>query len=125
MVTLLPLVSAAAWLAAQYQANAVYLGLRVGSKGDELSQATEYLQVWNELIQIPCGLPELEVVAPLLDLEPWQVVDLGCQVASPLERAWSCLADGAEPCWACRGCRDREAAFQQAARPDPIRKTGR
>lgn len=125
MAELLPLVAAAAWLAAQYQANTIYLGLRVGSKGDELSQATEFLQVWNELIQMPCGLPELEIVAPVLDLDPWQVVDLGCQVAAPLERTWSCLADGAEPCWACRGCRDREAAFQQAARPDPVRKTGR
>ena len=121
MVRLLPLVAVAVRFAADYQAAAVYLGLRVGPKGDELSQATEYVQVWNELIQMPCAQAELELATPLLQLEPWQVVDLGYQVAAPLERTWSCECDGPEPCWACRGCRDRDAAFQQSAKPDPLR----
>ena len=121
VVALLPLVAAAVRFAADYAAAAVYLGLRVGPRGDELAQATEYVQVWNELAQMPCALGDLEVVTPLLELEPWQVVDLGFQVAAPLERTWSCEGDGPEPCWACRGCRAREAAFQQAAKPDPLR----
>jgi 7-cyano-7-deazaguanine synthase len=123
MVMLLPLVAAAVRIAAHHQAAAVYLGLRTGPRGDELAQATEYVQVWNELIQMPCDQPELELHAPLLELEPWQVVDLGFQVGAPFERTWSCLGDGPEPCWACRRCRAREAAFQQAARPDPARLT--
>jgi len=127
MVRLLPLVAAAVRFAADYQAAAVYLGLRVGPRGDELAQATEYVQVWNELVQMPCGQPELEVAAPLLELEPWQVVDLGFQVGAPFERTRSCVAEGerGEPCWACRGCRAREAAFQQAAKPDPLRPVRR
>jgi len=125
MVRLLPLVAAAVRFAADYQAAAVYLGLRVGPRGDELAQATEYVQVWNELVQMPCAQAELEVVTPLLELEPWQVVDLGFQVAAPLERTWSCEGDGPEPCGSCRGCRDRDAAFQQAAKPDPLRAGGR
>ena len=32
--------------------------------------------------------------APLLELEPWQVVDLGFQVAAPFEKTWSCTEDG-------------------------------
>jgi len=121
MLDLMPLVAAGVRYAAFYQASAVYLGLRVGSAGDELSQATEYFQVWNELVQMPCAQTELEVVTPLLELEPWQVVDLGFQVAAPLERTWSCEGDGPEACWACRGCRAREAASQQAAKPEPLR----
>ena len=122
IVRLLPLVAAAVRFAADYQAAAVYLGLRVGPKGDELAQATEYVQVWNELVQMPCAQPELEVVAPLLELEPWQVVDLAFQVGAPLERTWSCGGEGPEPCWTCRGCRARDAAFHQAAKPDPLRQ---
>lgn len=121
LVRLLPLVASAVRFAADYQAVAVYLGLRVGPGGDELAQASEYIQVWNELVQMPCARGELEIVAPLLELEPWQVVDLGFQVAAPLERTWSCDGDGPDPCWACRGCRARDAAFQQAAKPDPLR----
>ena len=121
MLDLLPLMAAAGRMAAHYQAAAVYLGLRVGSPVDELAQATEYVQIWTELLQLPCAQPEVEFIAPLLELEPWQVVDLAFQVNAPLDRTWSCAADGGEPCWACRGCRIREAAFQQAGKPDPLR----
>jgi 7-cyano-7-deazaguanine synthase in queuosine biosynthesis len=118
---LLPLVASAVSFASHYQAGAIYLGLRAGPAVDELAQATEYVQVLNELIQMPCSMPELELVTPLLDLEPWQVVDVGFQVAAPFEHAWSCYEEGGEPCGTCRGCRIRDAAFTQAGRPDPQR----
>ena len=35
-----------------------------------LAQATEYIQIWNELLQLPCGQPELTIEAPLLELDP-------------------------------------------------------
>jgi 7-cyano-7-deazaguanine synthase len=121
MVDLLPLIAAAMRFAVHYQAAAVYLGLRVGASADELAQATEYTQIWNELIQLPCNQPELTLEMPLLELEPWQVVDVGVQAAVPFERTWSCEDGASEPCWACRSCRAREAAFQQAGKPDPLR----
>jgi 7-cyano-7-deazaguanine synthase len=123
LLDLLPLLGAAARFAVHYHAPSVYLGLRVGGDGDELARATECIQIWNELVQLPCNQPELELVTPLLELEPWQVVDVGFQVSAPLEKTWSCMEDSGEPCWACRACRAREAAFTQAAKPDPMRMT--
>ncbi len=121
LIGLLPMISAAVRFAVQYQAAAVYLGLRVGASADELAQAAEYVQIWNEMIQLPCNQTELTVETPLLELEPWQVIDVGFQAAAPLERTWSCSEGGNEPCWACAGCRSREAAFQQAGKADPLR----
>jgi 7-cyano-7-deazaguanine synthase len=121
LLELLSLIGAAARLAAQHQAAAIYLGLNVGPGGDELAQASEFVQVWNELIQLPCRQPDIEVMTPLLELESWQIVDVGFQVSAPLEKTWSCTSEGSEPCWACRGCRNREAAFAQAAKTDPLR----
>lgn len=121
MIELLPLLSLAVRFAVHYQAGAVYSGFRVGPNADELAQATEFVQVWNELLQLPCGQRDLAIETPLLELEPWQVVDLGFQVSAPLDRTWSCSESGSEPCWACAGCRNREAAFQQAAKPDPLK----
>jgi Queuosine biosynthesis protein QueC len=122
---LLSILGYAAQLAAQYQVAAIFLGMRVGNQGDELAQATEYLQIWAELLQMPCEMRELEITAPLLELEAWQVIDLGFQVTAPLERTWSCDDPGTEACWACRGCRARESAFQHAGKPDPLRTTRR
>lgn len=121
LIELLPIVGVAMRLAIHYQATALYLGLRLGISADDMVRATEFGQVWNELVQLTCDQPELNVEMPLLELDPWQVVDLGVQVSTPFERTWSCQADGNEPCWACRGCRAREAAFQQAAKADPLR----
>ena len=121
LIDLLPHVAVAARYAVHYAASAVYLGVQVGGHSDDLAQATEYVQVWQELLQMTCNQPDLDVVAPLMELEPWQVVDVGTNVSAPFERTWSCTEPGPEPCWACRGCRTREAAFQQAAKPDPLK----
>src|SRR5947208_3486975 len=86
-----------------------------------IAHATEYAQIWNELIQMPCNHAEVTVEMPLLELEPWQVVDVGFQVSAPFDRTWSCLEGGSEPCWACKGCRARESAFQQSGKADPLR----
>jgi len=118
---LLALIAAAATYAIHYQAAAVYLGLRVGPQTDDLAQATEYVQIWNELLQQPCAHGDLEVVTPLLELEAWQMIDVGFQVSAPFDRTWSCFDDNADACWACSKCRAREAAFQQAGKADPLR----
>ena len=120
-ISLIPLMGVAGQLAVDYQAAAIYLGLRAGSQAEALAQGTEYVQIWQDLFQLPCQVPELELAAPLMELELWQTVDLGVQINAPLDRAWSCDNNGAEPCWACKGCRDREAAYQQAAKPDPLK----
>jgi len=121
MVDLIPLIAGAIKFGMHYRASKIFLGLRVGGQGDDLAKATEYAQIWNELIQLPCGLAEMEIETPLLELEPWQVIDVGFSVNTPFDRTWSCVEEGSEPCWACRGCRSREQAFQQAAKPDPLR----
>jgi len=121
MLDLLPLMAMAIRMGAQHQASEVYLGMRVGPNTDDLAAATEYFQIWNEIIRLPCGQLELELRTPLLELEPWQVVDVGFEVGAPFERTWSCVEESSEPCWSCRGCRDREAAFQRAGKPDPLR----
>jgi 7-cyano-7-deazaguanine synthase len=113
--------AAAGRFAAHYQAANVFLGLRAGSAADELAQASEFIQLWQELLELPCGVTHLEFTTPLMEMDPWQVVDLGFQVNVPFDRTWSCVGDAGEPCWACRGCRAREAAFHQAGKPDPLR----
>ncbi len=121
MLDMIPLLAGAVRFAIHYGATRIFTGFRVGGQGDDLAKATEYGQIWNELLQLPCGQTELEIDTPLLELEPWQIIDVGYSVNAPFDKTWSCLEEGSDPCWACRGCRAREQAFQQAAKPDPLR----
>ncbi|MDB5325366.1 MAG: queC [Phycisphaerales bacterium] len=118
---LTPLIGLAVHLASAYSSAAIYVGLRVGTRVDDLARATEYFQIWDEMLQMTLGRPDLRVVAPLLELELWQVVDLGFQTNAPLDHTWSCVDEHGDPCNACRGCRSRDAAFMQAAKPDPLK----
>ncbi len=106
--------------AAGMQAVAIYTGLRVGPATEDLSKAAEFMQIWTEMARLTCGLERLEVIAPLLEMDAWQVVDLGVQLEAPLRSTWSCGVQDESPCGLCDGCRERHAAFQRAAHPDPL-----
>ena len=121
LIDLMPIVGCGLRYAIQYNAVAAYIGARVGPDGADLARVTEFGQLWSEMVQLTCERPSLEVLMPLLELEPWQVVDLGAQVSAPLAIAWSCEKRAGDPCGECAGCREREAAFQRSGRPDPAK----
>ena len=136
IVDLMPIVAMGLRFAIQYSAVGLHMGTRVGGSGDgetdrrggggvaiaaEIARHTEFGQLWAEMAQVTCERPALDVSMPLLELEPWQVVDLGLQVATPMNLTWSCEQLNGEACGSCRGCRDRELAFQRAGRPDPAK----
>ncbi len=125
LVAMLPLIAVASRFAVHYEASAIYIGLRAGTAGDELAQASEYIQIWNELLQMPCQQPELSIETPLLEMEPWQIVEVATQIGAPLDKTWSCMETGQEHCGMCRGCRQRDAAFAHAAKPDPMKPVKR
>jgi 7-cyano-7-deazaguanine synthase len=120
LLDLMPMISAGLRYATHYNAAALMLGLRVGGEGQELARVAEHVQIWTEMVQMTCDRPGLEVQTPLLELEPWQVVDLGFQVSAPLQLTWSCDGLTGEPCGQCRGCRVRDVAFQRAGKIDPL-----
>lgn len=121
LADLLPILSIGMRYAVHYNAVTLYCGVRVGAAADESSRVTEFMQLWTEMAQITLERPELEIATPLLELELWQTVDLGVQLDAPLQLAWSCENAVGEPCGDCRGCRERDAAFQRAGRADPAR----
>jgi len=124
LLDLLPVVAMGLRLAAHYNAVALFAGLRAGADGggNDLARVAEFGQCWAELVQLTCGRPDLDVLLPLLELEAWQVVDLGQQVSAPLQLTWSCDGVVGDPCGQCRGCRQRDAAFVRAGRPDPAKQ---
>jgi 7-cyano-7-deazaguanine synthase len=121
LVELMPVVATGLRFAMHHAAAALYMGVRVGAESKDLARVTEFGQLWTEMVQVTCDRPQLAVAMPLLELDPWQVVDLGAQTNAPLQLTWSCENLAGDPCGECRDCRLREQAFQRAGRPDPAK----
>jgi hypothetical protein len=120
LATIAP-IGLAAQAADRWAATTLYLPLRTGPAEDDLARATEYLQIAAELLQLPCNRPDLDITAPILELDLWQVVDLASQLDTPLELTWSCQTSTTPlPCGLCPPCKSRQAAFARAAKPDPL-----
>ncbi|MFT3785953.1 MAG: 7-cyano-7-deazaguanine synthase [Tepidisphaeraceae bacterium] len=119
LLSLTPIIAVGMRYAAHYNAMSVYAGIRVGPDGSDLARVTEHAQIWAEMMQLTCDRPNLDLQLPLLELEPWQVVDLGVQVAAPMGQTWTCDSGVGEPCGGCRGCRMRDNAFVRAGKTDP------
>lgn len=82
-------------------------------------QRREFYQAYNEMLAtaVPAFTPE--VVTPLIDLPPADIVRLGQRLRAPLDVTWSCLAASDGPCGRCAGCRARAVSFLQAGMADP------
>ena len=94
----------AAALVRLHDARAVYLPLRVGLETPGFARAAEFLQLWEELLRHGLALGPVKLLAPLLELEPWQVADLSHQMSAPAVAAHG---------------EDRHDAFVRAARAKP------
>lgn len=121
LIELMPILSIGLRFAMHYNCNSLFCGARVGTESADLARITEFGQIWTEMVQMTCDRPDLEVIMPLLEMDLWQVVDLGVQLAAPLQLAWTCENSVGEACGECRHCRERDAAFQRAGRADPTK----
>ena len=84
MTFLTSLLAAVATAAREEEASVVYLPLRIGLESPTFPRAAEWVQVAEELLVHGLDLQGLTLLAPLLELELWQVVDLAGHVDAPL-----------------------------------------
>ena len=56
--------------------------------------------------------------APLVEWRKQRIVEEALRLGVPIERTWSCYSGGEHPCGVCDSCRIRDAALQDAGRPD-------
>jgi 7-cyano-7-deazaguanine synthase len=81
----------------------------------------EYYDAFNKLIRLGTR-PETDVSVetPLIHRSKREIVQLGVQLAAPLQWTWSCYRDSDLACGVCDSCALRLRAFQQAGLDDPI-----
>jgi 7-cyano-7-deazaguanine synthase len=94
---------------------------QVNGDYDAIARISEQLVLIQHLAQLECpGLPTIET--PLLELTDAQMVQLGGQLETPWQLAWTCVLRSDTPCRVCEACRRRRAAFDAAGMVDPTDK---
>jgi len=56
--------------------------------------------------------------APLVQWSKTRIVQEALRLGVPIAATWSCYAGGEQPCGVCDSCRIRDAALNEAGRPD-------
>jgi 7-cyano-7-deazaguanine synthase len=81
----------------------------------------EYYDAFNKLIRLGTR-PDTDVTVetPLIHKSKREIVQLGVQLAAPLQWTWSCYRDSDLACGVCDSCALRLRAFQEAGLDDPI-----
>jgi 7-cyano-7-deazaguanine synthase len=61
------------------------------------------------------------LVAPLLNMEKWEIILQGAELDVPYNLTWSCYRGEDEHCGTCPTCRARKQAFHEAGVTDPTK----
>jgi 7-cyano-7-deazaguanine synthase len=99
-----------------------------GSNADDAKELPDarptFIQLMNELIRdgTRAGTEGfvIETVNPLINYTKNEVLRLAIALKVPLQLTWSCHENAEIPCGRCRGCYNRQTAFNQLGVPDPL-----
>ncbi len=78
----------------------------------------EYLEAFNETIKYG-SFDNIEIKAPLIDMNKKEIVEKGFEVNAPVELSYSCYTGEHVHCGCCESCKRRRRAFVEAGLEDP------
>jgi 7-cyano-7-deazaguanine synthase len=114
----------AAAYAETLKANKIIFGSNADDAKELPDAGPTFIQLMNELIRDGTRAGSegfvIEAVNPLINLNKSEVLKLAIALKVPLQLTWSCHENTEIPCGKCRGCYNRQAAFNQLSVPDPL-----
>lgn len=115
------LLSAGVALAENVEATAVLIGSTAGDTTcPDNSQA--FLDAFQQVVREGTMTEtEIDLVAPLINLDKTGVIELGLELGAPLELSWSCHNNNQSiACGECTNCASRLRAFRNLGIDDPL-----
>ncbi len=103
------------------RAENIYIGAVQQDSPDYPDCRAEYYDAFNRLVEVGTKpTTNIEVVAPLLNMNKSEIVKQGIQHAAPLHLTWSCYDRNDKACGRCQSCTQRLKAFEDAGVEDTI-----
>lgn len=114
--------SIAAALAEKEDAKIISIGVVQEDGSGYPDCRSEFIDSINRSINLGTkDSTNIEIFAPLLNLNKSQIITKAIELNVPLELTWSCYSDEDEACGVCDSCRLRLEGFKLAKKDDPIR----
>jgi len=99
-------------------AAAIYIGVNSLDYSGYPDCRPEFIAAYQNLISVATKATvqgaHIRIETPLQYLSKVEIAKRALELGVPLERTWSCYADGPEPCGVCDSCRLREDAIVEA-----------
>ncbi|HEX6344843.1 7-cyano-7-deazaguanine synthase [Umezawaea sp.] len=112
------LLSVAFALAVVEEADAVAFGVMADDVGPS-DTSPEFLTRFLAMEKVATARPELDLLAPLIELHKTGVVSLGEELGVPWEQTWTCFRGEELHCGVCAACAERRGAFDELGVKDP------
>ncbi|WP_414470407.1 7-cyano-7-deazaguanine synthase QueC [Methanobacterium sp. ACI-7] len=77
----------------------------------------EFLDAFNGVLKIGT-LNGVQIEAPVINLNKYEIVKLGAEVNAPMDLSYSCYIGEEKPCGVCESCMRRKRAFIKAGVED-------
>jgi 7-cyano-7-deazaguanine synthase len=116
------LLSVAFALAVSVRADAVAFGVMAEDVGPS-DTSPEFLRRFLDMEKVATRgslTPDVELLAPLIELPKAGVVTLGEKLGVPWNQTWTCFRGDDVHCGVCAACVERRGAFAEAGIPDPM-----
>ena len=101
-------------------AEKIYIGAVAQDSSGYPDCRPEYYRAFNEVIRTGTKEGRIVIVTPLIELRKADIVQLGLELAAPLDLTWSCYSREDNACGVCESCALRLRAFETAGTVDPI-----
>ncbi|MEI7826498.1 MAG: 7-cyano-7-deazaguanine synthase QueC [Euryarchaeota archaeon] len=113
--------SIAAAFSENYGCKTVIVGFNKEEAKTFPDNSADFVASFNQALKYT-NLPEVEVIAPLIEYEKAEIAALGLSIGAPLEWSWSCYTAEGAPCRVCESCLRRSRAFKAICKEDPLLK---
>jgi 7-cyano-7-deazaguanine synthase len=115
------LLSVATSWAEVLHANAIYIGAVAEDSSGYPDCRPEFYDAFQQVVDLGTKPSTgIEIRTPVIALKKSQIVQLGQELAAPLNLTWSCYKESEIACGDCDSCGLRLRAFRDAGLEDPI-----
>ncbi len=97
----------------------LYVGFNKQESVNYTDAGEPFFNLFDEILKFGAK-NEIRLIAPLLQKNKRQIVELGLTLDAPIKESWSCYKDGEKHCGVCSSCLGRKKAFADCDIPiDP------